>query len=99
MPISDRVDTAVDRVGESFNLNGITYKGVFKLLDSGTMRTYLDDIEVLGLAKPAWFLTTKANVPLSIGDTITRGSVNYQVLKCIKVYVSGIAVACNAVLA
>lgn len=98
MPIADRVSKAIDRIGENFTLDGSTYKGVFRLLDMGTMRTYLDDVEVLGVAKPAFYLTTKSDVPIQSGSTITRGTQSYQVLKHIKLTIGAETVAKCAVL-
>ncbi len=79
-----RVLALFEKKGELFTLGGNSYYGVFKSLDSGTMRTYLDDIEVMAVVKPALLLVTHANVPIAINDQIVRDERTYTVLKIVK---------------
>ena len=52
MLFAERFERKLAEFGEQFTVDGNTYRGVFRILDTGTMRTYLDDTEVLGVAKP-----------------------------------------------
>lgn len=81
MHFIERIAKKIANFGESFTLNGVTYKGVFKLLDSGTMRTYLDDVEMMGVVHPGLLLVTGVDVPISEDNTLTRDSRTYTVLK------------------
>jgi hypothetical protein len=81
MHFAERIATKLARLGEQFTLNGTTYRGVFKALDSGTMRTYLDDVEMMGVVHPALLLITGPSVVINVNDTITRDGRVYSVLK------------------
>jgi hypothetical protein len=81
MHFAERIATKLARFGEQFTLNSATYRGIFKPLDSGTMRTYLDDVEMMGVVHPALLLLTGPDVEISIDDTITRDGRTYYVLK------------------
>jgi hypothetical protein len=41
----------------------------------------IDDVEVMGVTHPALLLVTGPDVPISIGNTITRDNRTYTVLK------------------
>lgn len=81
MHFAERIAKKLAGFGEQFTVDGTTYKGVFKMLDSGTLRTYLDDVEVMGVVHPALLLVTQAAVPIVVDDTITRDGRTYSVLK------------------
>jgi hypothetical protein len=81
MHFAERIATKLARFGEEFTLGSATYRGIFKALDSGTMRTYLDDVEMMGVVHPALLLVTGPDVEISIDDTITRDGRVYYVLK------------------
>lgn len=95
----ERIDAALSRIGEDFTIRSTTYRGVFKLLDSGTMRTYLDDVEVMGVTKPGLFLVTGSDTSIVENDTITRDGRIYTVLKTSEHRISGVVVMKTAVLA
>ena len=78
---AERVLKKLEKFGEEFVVDGNTYHGVFRLLDSGTMRTYLDDVEVMGVMKPGLVLATEPDADIEIDDTITRDGRTYTVLK------------------
>ena len=80
MGFLERISGGMKRYGEAFVLSGTTYYGVFKLLDSGTMRTYLDDVESMGVVRPGLTLVTDYNTPLADDDSITRDGRTYTVL-------------------
>ena len=81
MHFAERIAKKLARYGEQFTLNSATYRGIFKPLDSGTMRTYLDDVEMMGVVHPALLLVTSPDVSIGANDTITRDGRVYYVLK------------------
>ena len=81
MHFIERIAKKLASFGEQFTIGSTTYRGVFKLLDSGTLRVYLDDVEVMGVVHPALLLVTAPNVPISEDDTLTRDGRTYTVLK------------------
>lgn len=99
MVISDRIIKKLDQIGEQFTVNGNTYCGVFKILDTGTMRTYLDDVEVMGVVRPGLLLVTRGDASVSVGDTITRDGRTYEVLKTSQHRIAEVAVLKIVVLA
>ena len=78
---AERVLKKLEKFGEEFEVNLNTYLGVFRVLDTGTMRTYLDDVEVMGVVKPGLLLATEPDADIDVDDTITRDGRNYTVLK------------------
>jgi len=99
MVIADRILKKLDKIGEQFTVNSNTYRGVFKILDTGTMRTYLDDVEVMGVVRPGLLLVTKADASVAEGDHITRDGRTYEVLKTSQHRIAGVAVVKIAILA
>ena len=99
MVIADRILKNLDKIGEQFTVNGNTYHGVFKILDSGTMRTYLDDVEVMGVVHPGLLLVTEADASIAVGDSITRDDRTFQVLKTSQHRIADVVVVKLAILA
>lgn len=81
MQFAERIARKLADFGEQFTLDDVTYHGVFKPVDSGTLRVYLDDVELMGVTHPALLLVTGPDVPIGTSDTITRDSRTYTVLK------------------
>jgi hypothetical protein len=99
MPYLQRILTKFRKLGEQFTVGSHTYRGIFKILDSGTMRTYLDDVEVMGVVKPGLLLVTQADADIDVDDTITRDSRTYTVLKTSLNRIAGVAVSKVVILA
>ena len=86
---SDRVKAKIERYGEKIKftkLGGVGaifwLMGVFQPLDTGTMNTYLDNTEVLGVARPgikAVFDATQTAI--AAADTFVRDGRTFEVLK------------------
>lgn len=81
MLLAQRIVKKFQENGEQFIVNGNTCRGVFRLLDLGTMRVYLDDVEVLGVIRPGLMLITTPDAQINVNDTITRDGRTYTVLK------------------
>ncbi|MDH7603184.1 MAG: hypothetical protein QHI38_13680 [Armatimonadota bacterium] len=81
MRLLERVRKKIETYGEEFTLGSSTYHGVFAVLGSGNMRSYLDDVELMGVARPALMLVTSSEVPLAVNDHVTRDGRTYTVLK------------------
>lgn len=81
MHFAKRIARKLAKFGEHFTVNGTTHQGVFKILDSGTMNLYLDDVERMGVVHPALLLVTEPDVPIEADDTLTRDGRTYTVLK------------------
>lgn len=81
MHFAERIAGKLARFGEQFTVNGNTYRGVFKILDSGTLNAYLDDVERMGVTHPALLLVTGPTASINVNDTLTRDGRAYTVLK------------------
>lgn len=98
MRFVDRVAHKLDFFGETFSVNGNACQGMFKLLDTGTMRLYLDDIESMGITHPALALVTTPDANVDVGDSISRDDRSYTVLKIATHRIGGNAVIKIAIL-
>jgi len=98
MHFVERIAKKLASFGEQFTVNGTTYRGVFKLLDSGTLRVYLDDVEVMGVVHPALLLVTGPDIPISEDNTLTRDGRTYTVLKTALHRIGGVSVVKIAIL-
>lgn len=78
---SERISKMFEQHGESFTVKGNTCHGFFKILDSGTLNSYLDSVESMGVVKPGLALITIADAVISVNDTIIRDGRTYTVLK------------------
>ncbi|MCL5105529.1 MAG: hypothetical protein M1133_15650 [Armatimonadetes bacterium] len=99
MSFLSRVIKKFGSYGEQFTVGSNTYRGVFRPLDSGTMNTYLDDVEKMGVVKPGLVLTTQGDAVINVDDTITRDSRTYTVLKTSLHRIGGVAVVKVVILA
>jgi hypothetical protein len=77
----DRIKKKFARHGEQFTVGANTYRGVFSVLNSGTMSSYLDDVEKMGVTRPGLLLVTQGDASIAVNDQITRDSRTYTVLK------------------
>lgn len=96
---AERMAKKLELFGEEFTVPGGTYRGVFRVLDSGTMRSYLDDVESMGVEKPGLLLITEGDAIVSAGDTLTRDGRTYTVLKTSNHRIAEVSVVKLAVLA
>ncbi len=99
MSILSRIAKAFLRSGEQFTVGSNTYRGVFSILSTGTMRNYLDDPEVLAITHPALMLTTQGDAVIAVNDTITRDGVTYTVLRVSNHRLAGVLAVKIAILA
>ena len=81
MPFLQRFKKKLAKHGEQFTVGGNTYRGVFQMLSSGTMSTYLDDVERMGVIRPGLLLVTQGDASIAVDDTITRDGRTYSVWK------------------
>ena len=95
----ERARAKLERYGEEFELDSFTYRGVFRVLDSGTIRAYLDDVEAMAVVHPALLLITAGDTPIVVNDTITRDGRIYTVLKVSNHRIGDTAVVKLAILA
>ena len=94
-PYKRRLWRLIDKYGETFTVDGETspsYKGIFHILDSTTIKMLLDDLESLSVLKPGLKLYTKAPVVLPRGAVVTRGGRDYKVKKVFTYALAGEAV-------
>lgn len=98
MHFVDRIARKLADFGEQFTLDDTEYRGIFKPVDSGTLRVYLDDVELMGVTHPALLLVTGPDVPIAVNDTITRDNRVYTVLKTAIQRIGDTAVAKMAIL-
>jgi hypothetical protein len=92
MFVLQRIANRVSKLGEDFTVGSNTYRGVFKPLDSGTLRTYLNDVEIMGIVNPGLLLITTPGAVINVNDTITRDSRTYTVLRSMVHRIAGVAV-------
>jgi hypothetical protein len=76
-----RIKKKLAKHGEQFTVGGNTYRGVFQVLSSGTMSTYLDDVERMGVVRPGLLLVAQGDAVINVNDTIVRDGRTYTVLK------------------
>jgi hypothetical protein len=98
MGFLQRIKKKLGIAGEEFTIGANTYTGAFRILDSGTLRNYLDDVEIMGVTKPALLLVTDADAAISVSDTITRDGRTYTVLKTSTHRIGGAAMVKIAIL-
>jgi len=89
--VTDRFDAAVVKLGETVSwtkLAGSTsgqpysHSCIVRSLDGGTLSTYLDDVEIMGVVKPGLALTCKQSIgAVAVNDTFNRDSRSFTVLK------------------
>lgn len=101
---TDRIDANIDRLGQTLSftkLNGSTgtfsVVGIVQPLDFSTQRTFLDDIESMGVVHPGVKVTCKGNSTVIADDEFTFDSRNYVVWKAFKHYLAGEVVAITVV--
>ncbi len=99
MSIFQRIAKGFLRTGEQFTVGAHTYRGVFQILASGTMRNYLDDPEVMGVTHPCLMLVTQGDAVIAVADTITRDSRTYTVLRVSSHRIAGVLAVKIAILA
>lgn len=99
MMLLTRAAAAVHRLGEEFTVGGSTFRGVFRVLDSGTLRTYLNDTEIMGVTNPGLLLITAPSSAVSVNDTITRDGRTYTALRSVLHRLAGVPVVRVVVLA
>lgn len=94
-----RLETKLERCGEEFTCGGNTLRGVFRVLDTGTMRSYLDDVEAMGVDRPGLLLVTEGEAQVDVDDTITRDGRDYTVLKVSRHRIGDVTLVKIAILA
>ncbi|MHB9035095.1 MAG: hypothetical protein ACYC64_00410 [Armatimonadota bacterium] len=99
MPFLERIQKKLAKHGEEFTVTGGTYHGVFRMLDSGTMSTYLDDVEKMGVSHPGLLLITEGNANVQVNDTLTRDGRTYTVLRTSQHRIGEVTVAKLVILA
>lgn len=98
MHFVERIAKKIERFGEQFTVNSATHKGIFRTADIGTLRTYLNDIEMMGVVHPALLLVTKPDVAINLYDTISRDGRDYSVHKTALQHIGDTPVARIAIL-
>ena len=99
MLLFDRIKRKFAKHGEQFTVGVNTYRGVFQILGSGTMNSYLDDVEQMGVTKPGLMLVTQGDASIAVNDQITRDGRTYDVLKVSNHRISDTTVVKIAILA
>lgn len=89
--IADRLDKTVDRVGETVSFTKLagtagTYSvpAIVRNAESGTVNTFADDTEKMGIARPALFLIFKSASTVQSDDTFSRDGRSFIVFKVFK---------------
>jgi hypothetical protein len=99
MSFLTRIRKKLHIAGEQFTVGANTYHGVFKILDTGTMRIYLDDAEVMAVERPGLVLIADVDASIAAGNTITRDGREYYVMKVATHRIGGVAMVKIAILA
>lgn len=92
----DRINATIDRVGQTLSftmLNGapgtFSVVAIVQPLDFGTQRTFLDDVEAMGVNKPGVKLTCKGDATVIADDAFTLDGRNFVVWEVFKHYLVG----------
>ena len=96
--IADRVVASIDRNGQSvtFSTSGAKVC-VVVMLDSGTMNSMLDDVEIMGVVHPGVKILLKGADSVAVDETFTWDSRLYTVLKVFLNYVGSYVVSRTAI--
>ncbi len=86
-----RIAKKLDKFGEQFTCDGNTYNGIFHVAGTGTLRTYLDDVQMMAVNKPGLMLVTDPDADIVRLDTITRDGIVYTVYEVSLQRISGTA--------
>lgn len=108
--LSDRMKARIAAAGELVyftKLAGIDpptpdpapVSAIVAALDIGTMRTYLDDVEVMGVVRPGLKLVLAGDSTVIAADVFTREGRSFEVLKIMNQTISNVVVAKVAVCA
>ncbi|MCE5314509.1 MAG: hypothetical protein ABFD49_08660 [Armatimonadota bacterium] len=81
MPFLERIQNKLAKYGEEYTVTGGTFLGIFKLLNSSTMSTYLDDVEEMAVSHPGLLLITEGEADIDVDDRLTRDRRTYTVLR------------------
>lgn len=92
--VDDRIDGFIDRYGESLDfttLAGVVQSpstvvtGIYRILDRGTMSTYLNDTEMLGVVRPGAIVFLKSDTTVVLSDVFSRDGRDYYILRILDV--------------
>jgi hypothetical protein len=106
MSLVERFTANIARVGETLAFT--TYGGVVvaanvagicRMADSGTLRTYLDDIELLAVTHPGVLITVADTSTVAVNDVFVREGRSFVVFKVWKHRIGGVVVCVQAIAA
>ena len=60
--LKNKIAKFIDFTGTDVTVNGENHKILIRLMSSGEAKTYLDDIEYMGLVKPAYIITFSSDI-------------------------------------
>jgi hypothetical protein len=93
MSYKTRADSVFDKYGEEFLINETTSaKGFFQLVNQTRLYTFFDTVEQVSVLRPALLVMTAAEVPVEVGDQITRDERTYSVTKMAMVRVRDVVI-------
>lgn len=102
--ISERINANIDRIGHSLSfskLGGVS--GTFSVTciveaaDSGTLKTFLDEVELMGVVRPALKVTCKGDSGVIADDQFTFDGVVFSVRRAFKNYVGDTVVSLTVI--
>ncbi len=102
MRVISRIEKKIALHGEdvTFQRTGgsSTARGFFRIVDTGTLRTYFDDTEAAAVERPTLFFITTADADIALDDTLTRDGRSYSVYKIVITRFGGKPIAKTAAL-
>lgn len=60
--LKNKIAKFIDYAGTAVTVNSKNHRILIRLMSSGEAKTYLDDIEYMGLVKPAYIITFSSDI-------------------------------------
>lgn len=84
--LSEKIKKYIDRHGTKVNINSSECRILIRLMSSGEAKTYLDDIEYMGIIKPAYFIVFSYDTPIEENSSFVLEGRNFSVKKVTPVF-------------
>lgn len=81
--VARRFAVAIERLGDSFDLSGTLYRGVFSVISATRAGIYLTDAQTVGAGRPFRMVYVSPSVPAAAGDSVDWNGGTYVVKKVV----------------
>jgi hypothetical protein len=81
--IGRRFGTAIERLGDLFDLKGTAYRGVFSVISATRAGILLTEAQMLGAGRPFRMVYVSPSVPAAAGDSVDWNGGTYTIKKVV----------------